>query len=208
MPQILYFVGIIGVVILAISVHEAAHAFVAKLCGDHTAAALGRATLNPKSHIDLVGTILVPIATVLFTPFMFGWAKPVPVDYSRLKNQKIDPALVAAAGPFSNFAMALIFALCLGLADSAGAPEAFLKFLTDAVRLNIVFMVFNLLPLPPFDGGRIVATFLPFNIRRSYEKIEPWGMWIVVGLMFLKILTPVILFFTMGITRGMLSFLN
>lgn len=174
--------SVVIIIIFAISVHEASHAFVAKICGDKTAFMLGRATLNPVKHIDPVGTILVPALTYFLGGVMFGWAKPVPIDYSRLRDQKVDPALVAAAGPFSNFAMALMFAVLYFVCVKMNADAIALKIMTTGMVINISFMVLNLLPILPLDGGRIVSTFLPYDLARKFDAIEPYGMWIVIAL--------------------------
>lgn len=172
-------------VLFAITVHEAAHAFAAKRYGDNTAFMMGRMTLNPIQHIDLIGTILVPLMAVALGGFIFGWAKPVPVDFGRLRNPKKDMLWVAAAGPISNFVMAAIWLVLLKLAlnmdNSYAEPMALMS--NAGVLINLSLMVLNLLPIPPLDGGRIVVSLLPRYQAWQFAKIEPYGMWILLGLL-------------------------
>jgi len=180
-------------VLFAITLHEAAHGYVARHFGDMTAYEQGRISLNPARHIDLVGTIIVPIAILLATKlagsggFLFGWAKPVPVNYSALKHPKRDMMWVAAAGPASNLAMALGWALLykLGAALGPGDYATPLKLMSVAgIEINMVLMLLNLLPILPLDGGRIVASLLPARMSWQYAKLEPWGLPILLLLMF------------------------
>jgi Zn-dependent protease len=180
-------------VLFAITLHEAAHGYVARHFGDMTAYAQGRISLNPARHIDLVGTIIVPIAILLATKlagssgFLFGWAKPVPVNYSALKHPKRDMMWVAAAGPASNLVMALGWALLykLGAALGPGDYATPLKLMSIAgIEVNMVLMLLNLLPILPLDGGRIVASLLPARMSWQYAKLEPWGFPILLLLMF------------------------
>jgi len=177
-------------VIFAITVHEAAHGYAAKHFGDMTAFNAGRITLNPLKHIDLFGTIILPALTVLLGGILFGWAKPVPVDFRRLRNPKKDMLWVAAAGPASNFVMAIFWALVMKF--SVSAPEAFVLPLTlmakAGVTINIVLMVLNLLPLPPLDGGRIAVSLLPINLARPFAQIERYGFIILIVLLFSGVL--------------------
>ncbi len=177
-------------VIFAITVHEAAHGYAAKHFGDMTAFNAGRITLNPLKHIDLFGTIILPALTVLLGGILFGWAKPVPVDFRRLRNPKKDMLWVAAAGPASNFVMAIFWALVMKF--SVSAPEAFVLPLTlmakAGVTINIVLMVLNLLPLPPLDGGRIAVSLLPINLARPFAQIERYGFIILIILLFSGVL--------------------
>lgn len=168
-------------VILAITLHEAAHGYVARHFGDMTAYAQGRVSLNPLRHIDLVGTIVIPMLMLLVSRgvFLFGWAKPVPVNYSALRNPKQHMALVAAAGPTANFAMALGWAMLLKLA--VVLPSNFFSMPMAAmaragILINLVFMFLNLLPILPLDGGRIVASLLPGRASWQYARLEPWGL--------------------------------
>lgn len=168
-------------VILAITLHEAAHGYVARHFGDMTAYAQGRVSLNPLRHIDLVGTIVVPLLILLVSRgvFLFGWAKPVPVNYSALRNPKRHMAWVAAAGPAANLAMSLAWAVLLKLA--LALPANFFSAPMSAmaragILINLVFMFLNLLPILPLDGGRIVASLLPGRASWQYSKLEPWGL--------------------------------
>jgi len=168
-------------VILAITLHEAAHGYVARHFGDMTAYAQGRVSLNPLRHIDLVGTIVVPLLMLLVSRgvFLFGWAKPVPVNYSALRNPKRHMAWVAAAGPAANLAMSLAWAMLLKLA--LVLPLSFLTVPMAAmaragILINLVFMFLNLLPILPLDGGRILASLLPGRASWQYAKLEPWGL--------------------------------
>lgn len=168
-------------VILAITLHEAAHGYVARHFGDMTAYAQGRVSLNPLRHVDLVGTIVVPLLILLVSRgvFLFGWAKPVPVNYSALRNPKRHMAWVAAAGPAANLAMSLAWAMLLKLALVL-PPGIFSVPMSAMARagilINLVFMFLNLLPILPLDGGRIVASLLPGRASWQYAKLEPWGL--------------------------------
>lgn len=188
-------------VIFAITVHEAAHGYAAKYFGDMTAFNAGRITLNPIKHIDLFGTILLPAITILLGGILFGWAKPVPVDFRRLRNPKKDMLWVAAAGPASNFVMAIFWALLIKF--SVGAPEAIaypLVMMAKAgVMINIVLMVLNLLPLPPLDGGRIAVSLLPMNLARPFAQIERFGFIILIALLFTGVLSKILNPFINGV---------
>jgi len=181
-------------VIFAITVHEAAHGYAAKHFGDMTAFKAGRITLNPLKHIDLFGTIILPALTIMLGGVLFGWAKPVPVDFRRLNNPKKDMLWVAAAGPASNFAMAIFWALVMKF--SVSAPEAFalpmLLMAKAGVTINIVLMVLNLLPLPPLDGGRIAVSLLPMNLARPFAQIERYGFIILIILLFSGVLSRIL----------------
>ena len=184
-------------VLFAITLHEAAHGYVARHFGDMTAYAQGRISLNPARHIDLVGTILVPIAILVVSKlaggagFLFGWAKPVPVNYSALKQPKRDMMLVAAAGPASNLVMALGWAVLYKLGDAIGPGEyttPFKLMSVAGIEVNVVLMLLNLLPILPLDGGRIVAGLLPARRSWQYSRLEPWGFPILLTLMFTNVL--------------------
>lgn len=180
-------------VLLAITVHETSHGLIARRFGDHTAEMQGRLTLNPFKHVDPVGTILVP-GLMLLLPggFVFGWAKPVPVDWRNFKNPKQDMAWVAAAGPASNllmgFAWALVARLALTLpADTWGtAPLLFMG--VAGIFINTILMVLNLLPLPPLDGGRVLTGLLPAPYAYKFSRIEPFGFIILLALLMTGIL--------------------
>ena len=172
-------------VLFAITVHEAAHGYVARMLGDNTAYVLGRVTLNPIKHIDPLGTIVIPLGMVLLTGFMFGWAKPVPVDWGSLRRPKRDMIWVAAAGPGVNLIMAVIWALIYRALSAAGVQENYFYLVAQAgISVNLVFMALNLLPIPPLDGGRIVSGVLPTRMSIAYSRIEPYGLIILLVLMF------------------------
>ncbi|HEX6529245.1 MAG TPA: site-2 protease family protein [Burkholderiales bacterium] len=184
-------------VLFAITLHEAAHGYVARHFGDMTAHAQGRISLNPARHIDLVGTIIVPLVILLLSgyKFLFGWAKPVPVNYSALRKPRQHMAWVAAAGPASNLAQALIWAALLKLAVMA--PDNFfsvpLRLMSEAgIVVNLVFMFLNLLPILPLDGGRILASLLPSRAAWQYAKLEPLGVPLLVILLLTNVLSVVL----------------
>ena len=172
-------------IILAITVHEAAHGYVARMFGDGTAWMLGRVTLNPLKHIDPVGTVLVPFATLWLGGFLFGWAKPVPVNFGNLRHPKRDMLWVAAAGPGSNFVMALAWAMVLGLASGGGPfSSAGLQYMSVVgVVINVSLMVLNLLPILPLDGGRIALSLLPRSLAIPYSNTERFGFILVIVLL-------------------------
>jgi Zn-dependent protease len=172
-------------VVFAITVHEAAHGYAARHFGDNTAYAMGRVTLNPLKHIDPVGTILMPLLLYFATSgaFLFGYAKPVPVQFGRLRNPKRDMVWVALAGPASNFAQAVLWAVALIVLVAAGLQERFFLDMARAgITVNLVMWAFNLFPLPPLDGGRILVGLLPLRQAQWVSRIEPWGFFIVMGL--------------------------
>lgn len=179
-------------VVFAITLHEAAHGYVAKMFGDDTAYVLGRVTLNPIKHIDLIGTILVPGLMLLTSkllvgvPFVFGWAKPVPVNFGNLRHPKRDMIWVAAAGPAVNFAMAILWALLSRLVAPSGlwASDGMYQMTQIGIGVNLVLMVLNLLPIPPLDGGRIVTGLLPMRAAMVYARIEPYGFAVILLLLF------------------------
>jgi Zn-dependent protease len=176
-------------VILAITLHEAAHAFAAKRWGDSTAYLMGRMTANPIKHIDPIGTILVPAVLLLLSKGMsgvpvFGWAKPVPVNMQNLNSPRRDMGFVAAAGPLSNIVMAIVWAL-IALAVQTIEMESvfFYRMAFAGIVVNIALAVLNLLPFPPLDGGRIVVALLPAKLAYPFARLEPYGMVILIGLM-------------------------
>ncbi|HSG75123.1 MAG TPA: site-2 protease family protein [Burkholderiales bacterium] len=180
-------------VLFAITLHEAAHGYVARYFGDVTAYAQGRISLNPFRHIDLVGTIIVPIAILVAAKLvggaglLFGWAKPVPVNYSALRRPKQNMLWVAAAGPGANLAMALAWALLLKLTEALALSQfsVVLRLVCVAgIQVNVVLMVLNLLPILPLDGGRILASLLPHRMAWQYARLEPWGFPILLLLLF------------------------
>ena len=173
-------------VIFAITVHEAAHGYVARYFGDNTAEVMVRVTLNPMKHIDPIGTILMPLMLYFATSgaFLFGYAKPVPVNFGRLRHPKRDMIWVALAGPASNFVQAIFWALVLVALFAAGVNETFfIKMAQGGVLVNLVMWAFNLFPLPPLDGGRVLAGLLPNGPAQNFlARIEPFGFFIVMGL--------------------------
>ena len=194
-------------VLLAITLHEAAHGYVARHFGDMTAYAQGRISLNPARHIDLVGTIIVPVAILALTKLaggagmLFGWAKPVPVNYSALRRPRQHMLWVAAAGPGANLAMALAWAAVFKAADVLPAnyfTQPLLLMGRAGIEVNVILMLLNLLPILPLDGGRIVASLLPHRLAWRYAKLEPWGFPILLLLIFTStlgvILAPMIRF--------------
>ena len=183
-------------VILAITLHEAAHGYVAKQYGDLTAYAQGRVTLNPLRHIDPIGTVIVPLLLLaVSSPYLFGWAKPVPVNFGNLRHPKRDMLWVAAAGPGANLLMAFLWALVikLGLAiPESNFAEPMTLMGKAGIFINAILLVLNLLPLPPLDGGRIAVSLLPRRIAHRYSQIEPYGFIILLILLFTGVLVKVI----------------
>ena len=182
-----FFIVAVIPILFAIVLHEVAHGWTAYKLGDRTAMMLGRLSLNPIKHIDPIGTILVPIVLYLTAGFIFGWAKPVPIDWRNLKNPKRDTALVAIAGPAANLAMALFWGIIIFIATSLSsglssfyAPLA--NMAAIGIFINILLMIFNLIPIPPTDGGRIAVSLLPANLGRLLSNIEPFGLLIIVFL--------------------------
>jgi Zn-dependent protease len=179
-------------VLFAITIHEAAHGYVARHFGDNTAAMLGRVTLNPIKHIDPVGTILMPLLLYFAThgAFLFGYAKPVPVNFSRLRRPKRDMVWVALAGPASNFIQAILWAVLFTVLVGMGINERFFLDMSKAgVLVNLVMWAFNLFPLPPLDGGRVLVGLLPARLAYSFSRIEPWGFFIVMALVIAGVLS-------------------
>nr|WP_123295462.1 site-2 protease family protein [Comamonas sp. BIGb0124] len=172
-------------VLFAITVHEAAHGYAARHFGDNTAAMMGRLTLNPLKHIDPIGTILMPVLLYFATSgaFLFGYAKPVPVNFSHLRNPRRDMIWVALAGPMSNFAQAILWALVLFTMLLSGIDERFfLEMARAGILVNLVMWAFNLFPIPPLDGGRVLVALLPWKQAQAVSRIEPYGFFIVLGL--------------------------
>jgi len=185
-------------VLLAITLHEAAHAYAAKRFGDATAYMMGRMTLNPLKHIDPVGTVLLPLLSVVIGGFLFGWAKPVPVDFGALRNPRVGMRWVAAAGPAANLVMAIMWVLLLKLAvvmdNDYSRPLALMS--QAGIGINVVLMVLNLMPILPLDGGRIVESLLPRPLAYRFSRLEPYGMWILLALVFTGLLSPILRPFT------------
>jgi Zn-dependent protease len=195
--------------------HEAAHGLVADKLGDPTARKLGRITLNPIKHIDPQGTIIIPLVMIVMSKMLlgqvmaFGWAKPVPVDPRHFKQPLLDMALVALAGPVSNFVMASLWALFISLNAAFVSDRALLDHLVFmgeiGIFINVLLLVLNLLPIPPLDGGRVVAGLLPKELALVYLRIEPFGMWILLALLFTgvlgQVMWPLILTFQSLVTK-------
>ena len=172
-------------VLFAITIHEAAHGYAARHFGDNTAYMMGRVTLNPIKHIDPVGTILMPLMLYFATSgaFLFGYAKPVPVNFGQLRHPKRDSVWVALAGPLSNFVQALLWGVVFTLLMASGLDERFfLEMAKAGVLVNLVMWAFNLFPLPPLDGGRVLVGLLPPRQAYALSRIEPWGFYIVMAL--------------------------
>lgn len=189
--------------IFAITLHEAAHGWVASKLGDTTALMLGRVTLNPAKHIDPIGTVILPMVMLWLGGFIFGWAKPVPVNWQNLRNPKRDMAIVALAGPAANLLMALFWGMIAKISliiFSGQSVHPFIKTTATFIHLaslfgitiNCVLLVLNLIPIPPLDGSRVVSSFLPVNAASAYEKIEPYGIWILLALLVLGVLASVL----------------
>lgn len=195
-------------VLFAITLHEAAHGYVARFFGDMTAAHAGRITINPIKHIDPVGTVLVPLVILTASKLLgagailFGWAKPVPVNFGNLRRPKKDMLWVAAAGPGVNFLMGVFWALAIqiGVVINNGFSNSLMLMGAAGVFINVILMALNLLPLPPLDGGRIAISLLPQKAAHQYSKIEPYGFFILLGLLFTGVLNlalwPLIKIFT------------
>jgi Zn-dependent protease len=182
-------------VLFAITLHEVAHGYVADKLGDSTSRMLGRLTLNPVKHIDPIGTVLVPLVMMLLPGgFIFGWAKPIPVNTRNLKNPRKDMALVAVAGPLANLAMAIgwgAFIVLSHLAPNLGIQQGLQEMAVAGVLINILLMVLNLIPLPPLDGGRVLSGFVPRDIANMLDKIEPYGFFIILALFFTGVFSTV-----------------
>lgn len=187
-------------VVFAITLHEAAHGYVAKYFGDTTAYSMGRVSLNPIRHIDPVGTVILPLVLLAVSKlvgggFIFGWAKPVPVNFANLRRPKADMLWVAAAGPAANLVMAIFWVLMVKLAFTQVLGDFSLPLAlmgAAGVLVNAILMVLNLLPIPPLDGGRIVVSLLPHRQAYQFSRIEPYGLFIIIGLMLLKVLDYVL----------------
>ncbi|GHC94776.1 peptidase M50 [Pseudorhodoferax aquiterrae] len=197
-------------VLFAITVHEAAHGYVARHYGDQTSWLLGRVTLNPVKHIDPLGTILMPILLYLATSgaFVFGYAKPVPVQFGRLRNPKRDMVWVALAGPGANLVQALLWGIAFYLLVALGVSEPFfVKMCQAGMLVNVVMFAFNLFPLPPLDGGRVLVGLLPWKQAVLVSRVEPWGFFIVMGLVLAGVVGALWLRPIMGLTFEFLDLL-
>ncbi|MEY2782708.1 MAG: hypothetical protein RLZZ239_2136 [Pseudomonadota bacterium] len=195
-------------VIFAITLHEAAHGYIAQRLGDNTAAMMGRVTLNPFPHIDPVGTILLPLLLYFSTSgaFLFGYAKPVPVRFGNLHNPKRDMIWVALAGPASNLLQALLWGILLYVLAGSGVTERFfLEMCRAGMLTNVVMFAFNLFPLPPLDGGRIVVGLLPWRQAVMFSRVEPWGFFIVMALVITGVISSWWMQPLMGVTFDLLK---
>ncbi|MFC1566386.1 site-2 protease family protein [bacterium] len=172
---------IIPIVFLSVVIHEIAHGFAALKNGDHTARLMGRLTLNPLVHIDIIGTILIPLVLIVTKAgFIFAWAKPVPINPNNFRNRKKGLIIVSLAGPLSNICFAFISALFFAIINKFTKDIYLSKILIYMVQINIVFFIFNLLPLPPLDGSQFLYVFLPIQLKRMYEKIRPFSFIILI----------------------------
>jgi Zn-dependent protease len=197
-------------VIFAITVHEAAHGYAARHFGDNTAWMLGRVTLNPAKHIDPMGTILMPLLLYFATSgaFLFGYAKPVPVRFDRLRNPKRDMIWVALAGPAANLAQAFIWGALLYILQALGVAEPFfIKMCQGGALVNVVMFAFNLFPLPPLDGGRILVGLLPYKQAAMVSRVEPYGLFIVMALVIAGVVSSLWMQPVMALTFGLLNLL-
>ncbi|MBP6395431.1 MAG: site-2 protease family protein [Giesbergeria sp.] len=197
-------------VLFAITVHEAAHGYAARYYGDHTAERLGRITLNPIKHIDPVGTIVMPLVLYIATSgaFLFGYAKPVPVNFGNLRNPKRDMIWVALAGPASNFFQAVFWKLLLIVLVVSGVEEPFfVEMAQGGVLVNLVMWAFNLFPLPPLDGGRILVGLLPWKQAHFVSRLEPYGFFIVMALVLAGVVTSIWLLPLMSLGNGAINLL-
>lgn len=184
LPSLESLVIVVAVAIIAITFHEAAHGYVAWRLGDPTAYEQGRVSFNPLRHIDPFGTVVLPLLLYIASGWILGWAKPVPVNPSRLRSPRRDMIFVAAAGPGINLALALVSAALLSALGGLAAEPAFLrKLLTFSIYFNVLIGVFNLIPIPPLDGGRIAVGVLPGSLAFPLARLEPYGMWIVIGVL-------------------------
>lgn len=178
---------VVAFLILSLALHEVAHGWVALQCGDPTARDLGRLSLNPIVHIDPIWTVIVPALTYMSGGFFFGGAKPVPVDFRRLRHPLRDMSLVAVAGPLTNLALALLFLVAWKAAVQVGSYDAedlLPRVLEGSLRFNAMLFVFNLIPIPPLDGSRILTWLLPAGLREAYTSLERFGMLLIIGLLF------------------------
>ena len=197
-------------VLFAITVHEAAHGYAARHYGDHTAERLGRITLNPLKHIDPVGTIVMPLVLYIATSgaFLFGYAKPVPVNFGNLRNPKRDMVWVALAGPASNFFQAVFWKLLLIVLVVSGVEEPFfVEMAQGGVLVNLVMWAFNLFPLPPLDGGRILVGLLPYKQAHQVSRLEPYGFFIVMALVLAGVVSSLWLLPLMSLGNGAINLL-
>ena len=195
--QIIPLIALVIPAIFAITLHEVAHGWMARECGDPTAAEANRLSLNPLRHVDPLGTVLIPAATYLLSGFVFGWAKPVPVEWRLLRNPRRDIALVALAGPGANLLMLLVWVgisrLAIALGVEGGSAEFIATMCRIGVLANAILMLLNMLPVPPLDGSRVVSVLLPANASVLFNRLTPLGLPIVLALMMTGILSAILL---------------
>lgn len=202
-------------VLFAITLHEAAHAWAANRCGDPTAKQLGRLSINPLRHVDLIGTIFIPLLIGVLThfQFVFGWAKPVPISWGQLRHPRRDAAIVTIAGPVANVLMAIFWTICFKLAiyfnPQASLPALFLLLMGQAgILINLILALLNLIPIPPLDGSRVVASMLPYKQAELYLKLEPFGFIILLILLLTGILGWVMQPLLVGTLNGLKLLFN
>jgi len=192
-------------VLFAITMHDAAQAFAARRFGDNTAHAAGRTTLNPLAHIDPLGTVVIPAVMYLMSGFVFGYAKPLPLNYGQMRHPKRDMAFVALAGPGANFIMALLWLLIAILLQYFNVQESFPNLVAKAgIQTNLWLMAFNLLPIPSMDGGRVVFSLLPHKAAYQFARLEPYGFIILLALILLRVI-PYWLYYVEGVARQLLA---
>ena len=192
--QVVNFIFSVAVLIMSVVIHEVSHGYVAESMGDPTARYQGRLTLNPLKHIDPFGSVIIPAMTYFLGGFIFGWAKPVPYNPYNLKNQKWGPAIVAAAGPFSNFIIALVFGLIVRFAQSISLPAAFIEVSILIVFINLVLTIFNLVPIPPLDGSKLLFALLPLRFYYVQRFLEQYGFFLIIIFIFFfwELMLPVL----------------
>jgi Zn-dependent protease len=184
LPPIEYLLIFFAILLFSLSVHEAAHAWTADRLGDPTARLLGRITLNPMAHIDWIGTVLFPLMAIMSGLPLLGWAKPVPVNFHQLRAPRRDFAIIAAAGPASNLVLAVIGALLVSVVDPDGLGGSLVgAVLRQAVSLNVLLAVFNMVPVPPLDGGNVLSGLLPESLARVVDLMRPWGFLLLYALL-------------------------
>lgn len=205
--------------IFGITLHEAAHGYVAARCGDKTALMMGRVSLNPAKHADVFGTLILPTIMMLTTGFIFGWAKPVPVTWSNLRHPRRDMALVALAGPAANLVMAIAWGLIAKLSSTlllnnsvSGGGQTIATYFFSAgkygILINSILLVLNLIPIPPLDGSRVVSSLLRGRVLYYYDRIEPYGIWILLALLIIGLLGKLIQLPTYLLINSIMNLLN